>query len=71
MPDGLTVDDRGNLFATGGQGVALISPNGSHLGTIHAGEFVANVVLGSDGHLYMAAVDKIKRIRVTTKALEW
>ena len=35
--DGLKVDDAGNLFATGPGGVWVIAPDGTHLGTIHAG----------------------------------
>lgn len=71
MPDGLTVDDDGTLFATGAGGVAIISPDGSHLGTVDVGELVANVIIGGDGYLYMAAADKIKRIKINARPLQW
>ena len=68
-PDGLKVDDRGNIFAAAPGGVAVFSPSGEHLGTVvTGGVFVANVALGGDGYLYMAASDRIMRVKVLTKA---
>eukprot|EP00752_Nemacystus_decipiens_P007272 g6509.t1 len=67
-PDGMEVDERGNVFAAAPGGVVVISPEGEHLGTVLAGGvFVANVVLAGDGYLYMAASKSIMRIRVLTK----
>lgn len=67
-PDGMEVDERGNVFAAAPGGVAVISPAGELLGTVvTGGVFVANVVLAGDGHLYMAASDSIMRVRVLTK----
>ena len=37
LPDGLKIDDDGNLFATGPGGVFVFSPAGKHLGTIVTG----------------------------------
>lgn len=68
-PDGLKVDERGNIFAAAPGGVAIISPEGQHLGTILTGGiFTANVVIAGDGHLYMAASECIMRVKVLTKA---
>ena len=34
IPDGMKVDERGNVWVTGPKGVWVISPEGEHLGTI-------------------------------------
>jgi gluconolactonase len=70
-PDGLAIDQHGNLFATGPGGVVVLSPEGQHLGTIRAG-LTANCTFGDDGQtLYMTSDDKLQRIRVKTKGLGW
>ncbi|CAM9264933.1 unnamed protein product [Laminaria digitata] len=69
QPDGLKVDEGGNVFAAAPGGVAVLSPSGEHLGTVFTGGvFVANVAIGGDGYLYMAATDSIMRVKVLTKA---
>lgn len=66
--DGMKVDRVGNLFATGPGGVLVLSPDGSHLGTIWPGEVTANVAFGDDGRtLYMTASTGLYRIRLTTE----
>jgi gluconolactonase len=70
VPDGLTVDSRGNLFATGPGGLLVISPEGRHLGTIATGQATSNAVFGDDGSsLYMTADMEIIRVRTTTRGL--
>jgi len=68
MPDGLKVDRNGNLFATGPGGVLVITPDGTHLGTIETGEPTANCNWGDDGStLYITANKYLCRIRTSTK----
>jgi len=68
LPDGLKVDQRGNLFATGPGGVLVISPAGRHLGTINTGEATANCGWGDDGSvLYITADMFLCRIQTKTK----
>jgi gluconolactonase len=73
-PDGIKVDQHGNLFATGPGGVLVFTPAGKLLGTIVTGEPVANVAFGSargaaDGSvLYMTSKDKLCRVQTKTKA---
>ncbi|MEE2636729.1 MAG: SMP-30/gluconolactonase/LRE family protein [Acidobacteriota bacterium] len=64
--DGLKVDERGNLWATGPGGVWVISPDGRHLGTIKPTEVPANVAFGNADRrtLYMTARTGLYRIRV-------
>jgi gluconolactonase len=67
LPDGMKVDDAGNLFATGPGGVLIFSPAGKHLGTIATGEPTANCAWGEDGSvLYITANDKLCRIKTRT-----
>jgi len=69
-PDGLKVDAKGNLFATGPNGVWVFDPAGKHLGTIVTGVPTANCGFGGDGStLFMTANDKLVRVKTTTKGL--
>ena len=68
VPDGMTVDLAGNLFATGPGGVWIFAPDGTHLGTIQPDEVPANVAWGDDGYtLYMTARTGLYRIRLNTE----
>jgi len=68
LPDGMKVDKRGNLWATGPGGVFIISPQGQHLGTIATGEATANCAWGDDGStLYITADMYLCRIKTKVK----
>ena len=68
VPDGMTVDLAGNIFATGPGGVWVFSPDGTHLGTIQPDEVPANVAWGDDGYtLYMTARSGLYRILLNTE----
>lgn len=68
--DGLKVDARGNLFATGPGGVLVLNQHGKHLGTILTGQATANCGWGDDGEtLYMTADMFVCRIKTATKGL--
>lgn len=70
LPDGLKVDVKGNLFATGPGGVFVFAPDGKHLGTLATGVPTANCAFGDDGStLYITANDKLVRVKTTTKGL--
>lgn len=65
LPDGLEVDEAGNLFATGPGGVLVLSPDGRHLGTFRTTQPTANVAFDADGTaLYMTADSTLLRIRL-------
>ncbi|MEI6255555.1 MAG: SMP-30/gluconolactonase/LRE family protein, partial [Planctomycetota bacterium] len=69
MPDGLSVDTAGNLFATGPGGVVILAPDGTHLGTLLTGQATANCVFGEDGQtLFITADSLLCRVRLTTRA---
>jgi len=65
LPDGLKVDRRGNLFATGPGGVLVFSPDGTHLGTLLTGKATANCAFDADGStLYITADSLLCRVRL-------
>jgi gluconolactonase len=67
LPDGMKLDRAGNLFASGPGGVLVLSPDGTHLGTIAPGRLTSNCAWGDDGStLYITANDELLRVRLTT-----
>jgi gluconolactonase len=71
LPDGMKVDQKGNLFATGPGGVLVFTPEGKHLGTISTGVNTGNCCFGgADGSTLYVMCDKaIGRIKTATKGL--
>lgn len=65
LPDGLKVDDAGNVWATGPGGVLVFSPQGKHLGTLRTGEATSNCAFGNNGqYLYATADMYLVRVRL-------
>jgi gluconolactonase len=70
LPDGMKVDAKGNVFATGPGGVLVFAPDGTLLGRIDPGEATANCAWGGDGStLYLAADMYLCRIKLNTKGV--
>ena len=68
LPDGLKVDQAGNLWATGPGGVLIFSPDGKNLGLLNTGEATANVGFGDDGStLYITADMYLGRLKTLAK----
>jgi gluconolactonase len=68
VPDGLKVDEKGNVFATGPGGVNVFSPEGDFLGRINTGVATANCGWGDDGSvLYITADSYLLRVKTSTK----
>jgi gluconolactonase len=65
-PDGIKVDQAGNLYGAGPGGIWMISPAGKHLGTIELPEVAANCNWGdADGKtLYITASTSLYRMRL-------
>ena len=67
LPDGMKVDKKGNLFASGPGGILIFAPDGTHLGTLATGQATANCGWGEDGSvLYITADMFIGRIKTST-----
>ena len=70
--DGMTVDDRGNVYMTNSEGVVVYSPEGKKLGAIETGErWTANVCFGGPDHstLYITASDSLYSIDTKVRGL--
>ena len=68
LPDGLKVDEKGNLWATGPGGVHIYAPDGKRLGRLDTGEATANVTWGDDGStLYITADMYLCRVKTRTR----
>lgn len=69
VPDGMKVDESGNLFVTGPKGIWVWDPQGHHLGTIVLPEQPANLTWGdADYHsLYITATHSVYRLRTLTR----
>jgi gluconolactonase len=65
-PDGIKVDEQGNIYGAGPAGVWIISPEGKHLATILMPERVSNVAwAGPDRKtLYITASTSIYRVQL-------
>lgn len=65
-PDGMAVDEFGDLYVTGGGGVRVVTPAGELLGTIAVPESATNCTFGDpDGRaLFITAPPKVYRIRL-------
>jgi gluconolactonase len=65
LPDGLKLDTEGNLYASGPGGILVLTPEGTHLGTILTGRATSNCAFGDDGHsLYITAHTYLMRVRL-------
>jgi gluconolactonase len=66
VPDGMKVDVRGNIWATGPSAIWVLSPKGKHLGTIKPPEDPANCAWGDDGKtLYITAETGVYRLKTS------
>jgi gluconolactonase len=71
-PDGLKVDQSGNVFASGPGGVRVFAPDGAHLGSFITGGATSNCAWGEDGStLFITAGAAIHRVRLSTRGAGW
>ena len=72
LPDGMKVDAKGNLWATGPGGIHIFAPDGKRLGRIETGERTANCNWGDDGStLYVTADTYLCRVKTKVKGAGW
>jgi gluconolactonase len=66
IPDGMKVDERGNIYVTGPGGVWVISPEGEQLGLIEVPENVGNIAFGGPEwkQLYMPSSTSLYRVQL-------
>ncbi len=66
LPDGMKVDAKGNVWATGPGGVHVMSPDGTLLGRIETGESTSNCAF-APGYLYMTVDMHVCRVKIAAK----
>jgi gluconolactonase len=71
-PDGMKVDQQGNIYSAGPGGVLVFSPSGKHLGSFLLPTKTSNVNWGdSDAKtLYVTSSGNIYRIRLTIPGVQ-
>lgn len=70
LPDGMSVDQKGNLWASGPGGIFVISPQGKPLGRITTGQRTSNCCFGEDGTTLFLTVDMyLCRVKTKSKGL--
>lgn len=65
VPDGMKLDDKGNLYVTGPEGIWVWDAQGQHLGTIVLPEQPANLTWGDPDYrtLYITATKSVYKLR--------
>ncbi|MDP3089308.1 MAG: SMP-30/gluconolactonase/LRE family protein [Nitrospira sp.] len=67
-PDGFKVDRYGNIFGARPDGLSVMAPDGTLLGTIETGRPTSNVAWGEDGRtLFITGGDSLYRMRLETR----
>jgi gluconolactonase len=69
VPDGMRVDEQGNLYVTAGDGVQVFAPDGRLLGKILTPEVAANCAFGGPDYdtLLITATSSVWRIRLQAR----
>jgi len=70
LPDGMAVDQQGNIWGSGPGGIFVISPAGQVLGRVVTGERTSNCTFGADGYLYMTVDARLCRVKTKTSAVK-
>lgn len=66
LPDGMTVDKAGNIWASGPGGIYVLSPDGEVLGRLVTGQKTSNCTFAPDGYLYITADSYVCRVKTLT-----
>ncbi len=72
-PDGMSIDELGNLYFAGRGGIWIVSPAGEQLEMIPVPVFASNVTFGgNDGReLYITGQDKLYRLDMEVRGGNW
>jgi gluconolactonase len=70
LPDGMSVDSLGNLWASGPGGIYVMTSQGKVLGRLTTGEKTSNCAFGEDGKsLFITADSYLCRVKLKVKGL--
>ncbi len=70
LPDGLTVDQQGNLWASGPGGIYIMNATGKLQGRLVTGRPTSNCCFGPDGYLYMTVDSSLCRIKTNAQGIQ-
>ncbi|KAF9460291.1 D-lactonohydrolase-like protein [Collybia nuda] len=70
VPDGLTLDTHGNVYAGCGDGTQVFSPTGRLLGKVFIGASSANMVFAGPGRLLIMADTKILLANIAAEGMD-
>lgn len=70
LPDGLEVDSRGNIWASGPGGIFVFNPSHKLIGRLVTGERTSNCTLADDGWLYITADSYLCRVKTTAQPIK-
>ncbi len=66
-PDGIKLDQYGNIFVAAGDGILVITPQGKHIGTINVGRPSGNCEFTDDyKYLFITADNYLLRVHMTS-----
>ena len=72
LPDGMTLDEAGNIFTTGPGGIYVITPEGHALGRLSLDRASSNCSFGEDGKtLFVTNQDRLLRMETQSLGLRW
>lgn len=68
-PDGMTIDEKGNVYCTGLGGIWIVSPIGKAIGFIPIPEMCTNIAFGGEDYttLYITCYKKVYRLATKMK----
>jgi gluconolactonase len=66
-PDGMKLDEHGNIWVSGPGGIWVLTSEGRHLGIIRVPEDTANFCWGEDTELYVCATSSLYRLRTKVR----
>ena len=69
VPDGIRVDEHGNVWSSTHRGVTVFAPDGARIGDVAVPEVVSNLCFGGDDGttLFVTATTSLYRIATTTR----
>ena len=73
VPDGLRLDEFGNLWVSSARGVEVHAPDGTHLGTVHVPETVSNLTFGGpkNNRLFITATTSVYAVYTAVCGATW
>lgn len=68
LPDGIRIDEHGNLWTSSGSGVQVYAPDGRRLGEVPVPEVIGNLTFShTESFLYIAATTSLYRVALSVK----